>query len=627
MNSKEWSTRYQVICLTGRLKWNVELEFTSTNDSNELIFLLGDDSKWKCYICDPKPLLNLIEHCTGVMEAMAKQEKKQQEAENRRRKFEITKGKAAQQVSVIQSSTATVAGRSGIIKASNPPAQQRPARSLQEQMHSIRMAQSNNSRTLFSGPRGIGVQNAVRPGQLRSGDQLFIALTQGGAAVKDSGLNLTLERLLSATNSMHMFLTSLNDDLRRSSGKVSNSSSVSIKRREVASKLWQAHMAYGKSFREAAGWQRDPFYQKQTPPRSQSKPQVSKSVAGNNNIVEVIELSDDEDENKLNDISQKISKKAGSLLAAAMDRANSVGPRKRKNLDDMPLVTKQRRQDSGAGYEKLEGFQVWKHGLDTLEGGVEEILSEKSNDGESLSSDQNNLNMVCDEADEGEDNLHMICDVSEDELVKEDPEEISSKDAVQSDAESVSSQKSVDIDDVADEWTSPRQTTEKDVFSEEQQASSSTSVEKVGTDSNETSASDCVESLVCQISPTEKSVTDETSREVDENGAVESESTDAESVSLGVCRADQSKQADPSSSRKSESSCKDDEASESVNAPSTPSRDAVLPENRINCENLTESDGGHSDTDEHTVISSGLDTLIGPAVPVTLSNQPQAVDS
>ncbi|ESN97767.1 hypothetical protein HELRODRAFT_114133, partial [Helobdella robusta] len=54
----------------------------------ELNSILDSDecSKWKCYVCNPKPLLSLIEHCSAVMEALTKLEKKQQELELKRTK-------------------------------------------------------------------------------------------------------------------------------------------------------------------------------------------------------------------------------------------------------------------------------------------------------------------------------------------------------------------------------------------------------------------------------------------------------------------------------------------------------------------------------------------------------------
>ena len=70
-----------------------------------------------------------------------------------------------------------------------------------------------------------------------------------------------LEKLLAATQSMGMLLGSLKDDLKRTSASiaaVSGSSSVehTRKRREVATKLWRAFVAYKKSFDEIEAFTR-----------------------------------------------------------------------------------------------------------------------------------------------------------------------------------------------------------------------------------------------------------------------------------------------------------------------------------------------------------------------------------
>lgn len=262
--------------------------------------------KWKCYVCDPKPLLGLIEHCTSIMEALAKQEKRQQEMENRRRKNDSrSRGGAAsnppatdsiqgQPVSVIRAPATSVMGRSTLLRSPL----QRPETTtdglkssdvyLQASLLLSKSLHGANSRPVATKNGSISFSPAINAGGTsRSSHQT------GGPRPAPNDLSMlpTLERLLSATHSMAMFLSSLKDELRRTSGTSSTYTSAQMhKRRDIASKLWKAIGAYGKSFEDANANNADLIKRSGRALANQQREQSAR------NKMEVIELSDSDEE-------------------------------------------------------------------------------------------------------------------------------------------------------------------------------------------------------------------------------------------------------------------------------------------------------------------------------------------
>lgn len=256
--------------------------------------------KWKCYVCDPKPLLGLIEHCTSIMEALAKQEKRQQELENRRRKND-SRSRAAinplppetiqgQPVSVIRAPSTSVMGRSTLLRSPL----QRPETTdgmksdmyLQASLLLSKSLHGTTSRPVVTKNGSVCFSPAINTTISKSSQ-----VAGARPAADDLSMLPTLERLLSATHSMAMFLSSLKDELRRTSGTSTTYSTAQMqKRRDIASKLWKAIGAYGKSFEDANTNNVDLIKKSSQALQIQQREQSTKSK------MEVIELSDSDEE-------------------------------------------------------------------------------------------------------------------------------------------------------------------------------------------------------------------------------------------------------------------------------------------------------------------------------------------
>ena len=319
-----------------------------------MICVSGDDAKWRCYVCDPKPLLNLIETCTSVMEAIAKHEKRTQEIDNRRRRLEASRGNRSameltaaksQAVSVIQSSsTSIVAGGKGAVNKSTiqQPATQQPTTSSRDAQYAETFAVMPYGqgfrlmKSVKSPPEPTrDDRSAVRSAVVNSNAQQKVGVpsrqssSAGGSGsnppsmssmINEQNVATVLDRLLSATHSMSMFLQQLRDDLKRSgaAASMSNYTATQVnRRREVAAKLWKAYASYGKTFQDAAGQvqvSQPSKVQSSQNTSSGSRPPVTSSQmmrpppplrmitaprmenVPKNNSVEVIELSDSDEE-------------------------------------------------------------------------------------------------------------------------------------------------------------------------------------------------------------------------------------------------------------------------------------------------------------------------------------------
>jgi len=160
-----------------------------------------------------------------------------------------------------------------------------------------------------------------------------------------------VEKLLAATQSMSMLLSSLNDDLRRTGALSSAAVSDGVrKRREVATKLWRAFLAYRKSFNDIESFtqnapkidsttsssQRPATSKFQSPKVSPAQPFCQYVPPIVTRPSEVIELSDSDDESSCSQAAEQPPEKRRcltppSLIVTATNVEN--GSRKGTGLD------------------------------------------------------------------------------------------------------------------------------------------------------------------------------------------------------------------------------------------------------------------------------------------------------
>ena len=235
---------------------------------------VGENERWRCYVCDPKPLLSLIEHCSAVMEALARQEKLELE---KRRKPDINSKlttttpynsstiktatgskQPAQPVSVIQTASVMTIAKSRM-QPSIEAARQQPAKVAGRTVASLLNEQQQPpSRTTTKTVASLLAEHKVKPGMTPASSQAQATSSASRAVrpphphvqnvVTSQNVLIVLDRLQSATNSMNVFLQSLRMDARKNA--VGNTQAHLEKRREIAGKLTRAYAAYTRSFQE-----------------------------------------------------------------------------------------------------------------------------------------------------------------------------------------------------------------------------------------------------------------------------------------------------------------------------------------------------------------------------------------
>ena len=311
--------------------------------------------------------------------------------------------------------------------------------------HNVKPA-TMTATTSGQSPAASTAARAVRPGQQHIQN-----------VVTSQNVLIVLDRLLSATNSMNVFLQSLRMDARKNA--VGNTPTHLEKRREIAGKLTRAYAAYTRSFQEvathssspaaasnlaaaagasqmarvnaaAAKVQQGSVVVRAPPASAQSRPiSNQRSVLGHppakSNSSEVIEISDSEDDrssvsvvkggkNPQPSTSQKnvvvpvISAKLteGRLITAAPVKVVSLNPTNTKKRarspevaaeNSVPKVAAKRAcpNNSGESDRKPRATSAGEDGV-MFDGGVDEIPQD---DAES-SSDNHHLQMYCVEVNE-----------------------------------------------------------------------------------------------------------------------------------------------------------------------------------------------------------------------------------
>jgi len=243
-----------------------------------LCLLIGDSERWRCYVCDPKPLLGLIEQCTAIMEALARQEKL--ESDKRRKpdansrpistmQYHSSSVKTAagtklpaQPVSVIQTASIATIGKYRM-QPYVDAAKQQPARMTNRTIATLLSEQqplqgkpvSVTTKTVAS----LLAERREKPGVTMPASSKAQVTTSAASSTKPAHAHvqnvvtsqnvlIVLDRLLSATNSMNVFLQSLKMDARKNAVGITQAHYE--KRREIAGKLTRAYAAYTRSFQE-----------------------------------------------------------------------------------------------------------------------------------------------------------------------------------------------------------------------------------------------------------------------------------------------------------------------------------------------------------------------------------------
>ena len=236
-----------------------------------MLLFVGDNERWRCYVCDPKPLLGLIEHCTGVMEALARQEKLESD---KRRKPDTN----SRLITGTQYSSSNVRTAPGAKQVAQPVSviQTAPVATIaksrmQPSVDAAKLQSAKMSRTVASllyGEQQVGkmsgktvasllAEHKLKPGMAPPASQVTSSAPRAAArplhphvqnVVTSQNVLVVLDRLQSATNSMNVFLQSLRMDARKNA--VGNMPAHLEKRREIAGKLTRAYAAYTRSFQE-----------------------------------------------------------------------------------------------------------------------------------------------------------------------------------------------------------------------------------------------------------------------------------------------------------------------------------------------------------------------------------------
>jgi len=243
------------------------------------LLIVGENERWRCYVCNPKPLLGLIEHCTAVMEALARQEKT--ESDKRRKPdansklitgmqygSSVTKTasgskQAAQPVSVIQTAPVMTIGAKSHMQPSIDAARQQPAKMTGRTVAFLLSDPPQPIKTTNKTVASLLAEQRVKPGTTPPASSQTQAMSSAQRAMRpqhphvqnvvtSQNVLIVLDRLQSATNSMNVFLQSLRMDARKNA--VGNTPAHLEKRREIAGKLTRAYAAYTRSFQEVTSY-------------------------------------------------------------------------------------------------------------------------------------------------------------------------------------------------------------------------------------------------------------------------------------------------------------------------------------------------------------------------------------
>jgi len=206
-----------------------------------VVCIVDEDEKWRCFVCNPEPLLHLSQTCSQFIS---------QHLKLSRGAHSVKRRKSASNVMYVpqkRQKTATIINVT-------PPLQkhdrEKPA-TIRGRLGISPLPKFTNLDSNLSGNMNSAVNGGVVTIHRPEYDADMIP-------VNEHNVWPVLEKLLAATQSMSMLLGSLKDDLQRSSAQAARmtdvavshipSSNIALKRREAALKLWRAFDAYQKSF-------------------------------------------------------------------------------------------------------------------------------------------------------------------------------------------------------------------------------------------------------------------------------------------------------------------------------------------------------------------------------------------
>jgi transcriptional regulator ATRX len=233
------------------------------------LFWADDKSKWKCFVCDPKPLETLIKQCDQLISQVEKvtneKDKMRMQALKQAKPASPTKPASMKRSPAAGKQTARKSTTLNMAQASSrptPAARQIPNQKAQKGKQSgfglaeqiakqaVQRMTDLRGRMPFSAPRPMTTMTA-RPST--PGVRMPQQLSQSRPLAKDIPINEfnvtpVLDRMFVAVQSMHMLVNSLKDELKDAARKAQDINQLQAAKQLVALKLKRAFVAYQKSF-------------------------------------------------------------------------------------------------------------------------------------------------------------------------------------------------------------------------------------------------------------------------------------------------------------------------------------------------------------------------------------------
>ena len=201
---------------------------------------VGEEDKWHCYVCNPKPLNKLITECNGILESIEESKRRKKEAREKR-----DVGRDIEPLSGAQ--LAMKMNGKGKGKTSTPKSS---SNRFSKGSHGMVPEEMHLSPILNMKGTSMGNFARVPPRKPSSVPRPFMPTDFSEFDITPNNVAPVLDRLVAATQSMNMLLSSLADDLKVSK-QVSMGQLDTYKiQNEVSKKLKRAMVAYKKLFRD-----------------------------------------------------------------------------------------------------------------------------------------------------------------------------------------------------------------------------------------------------------------------------------------------------------------------------------------------------------------------------------------
>ncbi len=297
---------------------------------------IAGDAKWRCYVCDPKPLAELIHNCDLIIQAIDTMQKKKNEKEVKKTQEKDKRAPVATPAAPTPPPATQPPSRKGLPSRGGKTGdvnQQSPANIRQHPEIKSPAGIPMKGTPVMSGGKMIGFRspsstatNRVTPTVNTSPQTPMYA--EWDIKANDQNVLALIDRAAMVTESMHMLLCSLREDVYKVSKLNPRLQQVKQAKTETAMKLRRAMKAFNKSFHDLANFSRrnlgpPPTTVKQILQQSGGKPAASQGKSpgpvarptpriipnklkntppakpsGSGGSVEVIELLDSDDESK-----------------------------------------------------------------------------------------------------------------------------------------------------------------------------------------------------------------------------------------------------------------------------------------------------------------------------------------